>query len=93
METKLVRVPFDVEMAKQITEGKVEGRIVTRGGRSARIICFDRKSDGDLHIVALVNIGEEEIETYMLNGMWMKEGADSLDLMLEIPEYLTFKDG
>ena len=34
METKYVRVPFDIEMAKKITNGKVEGRVVTRDGRS-----------------------------------------------------------
>ena len=45
METKYVRVPFDVEMAKKITNGEVEGRVVTRDGRSVRILCFDRKGN------------------------------------------------
>lgn len=41
METKYVKVPFEVELAKKITNGEVEGRIVTRGGRSARVVCYD----------------------------------------------------
>lgn len=93
METKYVKVPFEVELAKKITNGEVEGRIVTRGGRSARVICFDSKSI-DLPIVALIEKEPvlEEFETYTLNGMW-NGSIDDLDLMLEIPEYMTFKDG
>lgn len=93
METKMIRVPFDVEIAKKITNCEEKGRVVTRDGRSARIICFDRKSI-DLPIVALIENepGLEEFETYTLNGMW-SDGIDDLDLMLEIPEYMTFKDG
>jgi hypothetical protein len=41
MEHKLVKVPFDVELAKKITNKECEGKIVTRSGRSARIVCFD----------------------------------------------------
>ena len=40
---KLVRVPFDVEMAKKISDNDIEGRIETRDGRSVRIICWDAK--------------------------------------------------
>lgn len=45
METKYVRVPFEVELAKKITEKLVDGRIVTRDGRSVRVVCWDRKCD------------------------------------------------
>lgn len=38
MMAKLVRVPFDVEMAREIMDGDVEGKIVTRNGKVARII-------------------------------------------------------
>lgn len=93
METKYVKVPFEVELAKKITNGEVKGRIITRDGRIARVICFDRKSI-NLPIVALMENepGLEEFETYTLNGMW-SDGNDDLDLMLQIPEYMTFKDG
>lgn len=94
MEQKLVRVPFNIEMAKKITNKEIEGRIVTRDGRSARIICWDRKGL-DLPIVALVDNekGEEGYESFTACGKWSDEGTDALDLLLEIPEYLTFKDG
>ena len=44
MEQKLVRAPFNIDMAKKITEKSVKGRIVTRDGRNARIACWNYKS-------------------------------------------------
>ena len=37
------KILFNVELAKKITNKIVEGHIVTRDGRSVRIICFDRR--------------------------------------------------
>lgn len=45
MEQKLVKVPFEVELAKKITNGGVEGRIVTDNGSEVRIVCFDMLDD------------------------------------------------
>lgn len=93
MEQKLVRVPFDLEMAKKITEKSVEGKIVTRNGRSARIICFDAHCDDN--IVALIE-GEKGVEypkSYVSDGMIFLTCESEYDLMLEIPEYMTLKDG
>lgn len=42
METKII--PFDAKMAKDIQDGKIEGRIVTKNGGEARILAFDSKS-------------------------------------------------
>lgn len=93
METKYVRVPFNLELAKEITNGTKEGRIVTRGGDGVRILCFDRKTDM-YPIISLVDVkNQESIEFHDLNGRWGDEEDDDLDLMLEIPEYMTFKDG
>lgn len=36
METEMIKVPFDVELAKKITNGECEGRIVTRDGRNVQ---------------------------------------------------------
>ena len=94
METKYVRVPFEVELAKKITNGECDGRIVTRDGRNARIVCWDRKSSSVYNIVALLY--ETEIElifTYAVNGCEVVDRESDNDLMLEIPEYMTFKDG
>lgn len=93
MENKMVRVPFDVEMANKITNGEVNGNIVTRNGRNARVICFDAHSDDN--IVALIEDekGVEYPKSYVSDGMTLLTGECDCDLMLEIPEYMTFKDG
>lgn len=97
METKMIKVPFDVEMAKNITDGEIPGKIVTRDGRRARIACWNYKSlSGEYPLLALIENGIfEDQELYTLKGKeksFIEEACDS-DLMLEIPEYLTFKDG
>lgn len=95
METKYVKVPFEVELAKKITNGEVEGKIVTREERSARVICWDRKNR-KLFIIALIpdKDGNEKIMSFTKDGAyWDNGGTDDRDLMLEIPEYMTFKDG
>lgn len=93
MENKMVRVPFAVEIAKKITNGEVNGNIVTRNGRNARVICFDAHSDDN--IVALIEDekGVEYPKSYVSDGMTLLTGECDCDLMLEIPEYMTFKDG
>ena len=69
MENKMVRVPFAVEIAKKITNGEVNGNIVTRDGRNARVICWDKKSDSIYNIVALLDEKiMERILTYTING-------------------------
>ena len=94
MEQKLVKVPFEVELAKKIANGEVDGRIVTRDGRNARIICWDRKPSSVYNIVALLYENEIElIFTYAVNGFEVVDVESDNDLMLEIPEYMTFKDG
>lgn len=94
MEQKLVRVPFEVELAKEITNGTKEGRIVTRNGRSARVLCFDRKGT-QFPIVALIEMesGIEDYFSFCINGDYEIIDNNSKDLMLEIPKYMTFKDG
>lgn len=57
-QIRFKKVPFDIELAKKITNGKVKGRIVTRNGRQVRIICFDRK-EKEWQIVALVQIADK----------------------------------
>lgn len=94
METKYVTVPFDLNLAKLITEKTAKGNIITRVGQEVRILCFDRHTIG-VPILALVNEDgyEEEIHSYSLDGRYSVEYTDDLDLMLEIPEYYTFKKG
>lgn len=30
----MIKIPFDIELAKKITNGEVEGKVVTRDGQS-----------------------------------------------------------
>lgn len=61
MESKLITVPFDLAKAKAIQNGELEGKIVTRDGRNARIICWDRNNE-TYPIVVLVPDEEDRIE-------------------------------
>lgn len=83
--TTYKRVPFDLKLAKKITNHEIKGRIVTRNGRQARIICFDLKNPV-WGIIALVlnNINSEDVLQYQNNGCF---GGHELDLLLEVPTY------
>ena len=94
METKYITIPFDLERAKRISSGEEEGKIVTRDGRSARIVCWDRKSDNKYNIVALLDMNTmEQIFTYTKDGSLVAEGKRDNDLLLSVPERTTFMDG
>lgn len=96
MEQKLIRVPFEIELAKRIHNGECEGKIVTQQGENVRILCWDRK-DKEYPIVGLVDDGtEEDFRSYTNEGVWNSDRVYTLsrfNLILEIPEYMTFKDG
>jgi len=53
MEKTYKRVPFDIELAKKIQAGEIEGRVRIGKYNDVRIICLDRKGKVD-PIVALV---------------------------------------
>lgn len=92
MELKLVKVPFEVELAKKITNGGVEGRIVTDNGNVVRIVCFDMLDDKGRIIGLRKDDNYKEIAlTFNDSGYCVQN--PSRKLMLEIPEYMTFKDG
>lgn len=80
---EVVHQPFSVELAKL---GKP---VTTRGGKKARIICFDRENSLGYHIVAL--IGEEEtVGLYNDYGVRIgnKCGEESEnDLVMEVVTY------
>lgn len=95
MEEKinLVTVPFDMEMAKRITEGKIPGEIQIVSPywtKSCRILCFDMK--GPSSIIALwtrESDGFEVVEYFHSNG----KNHIEKKLQLRIPELLTYKEG
>lgn len=49
---------FVQDLAKEIQAGKAIGRIVTRDGKPARIVCWDAK--GDYPLIGLIDLGYAE---------------------------------
>lgn len=89
MEHKMVIIPFDLETAKRIREGKISGRIVTEKGRDrAEIVYEDNLSNCPLLVV---------IHSISVSADWFSVTGKALSsenrLLLEVPEYITFKDG
>lgn len=89
-EAKSIIVPFDLELAKKITNGEVEGRIVRKDGVNVRIVCWNYKSlSGEYPLMALVENGIfEESELYTSEGKyksWENGGTeDKYDLSIEL---------
>ena len=92
METKMITIPFDVELAKEIQAGTKPGKITSRGGRDARIVCWDRKAYTNYHIVALLDTPKFELVTsHTETGE--SDSYKEYNLMLQVPEWMQFKEG
>ena len=90
-QIRFKKVPFNLELAKKITNKEVKGRIVTEKNLSARIICFDMKWYGSKKIAALVDDNGCELGVrYDLDGTCCLEDNDEFNLHIEIPTY--YKD-
>lgn len=88
MEQKMVTIPFDLETAKRIREGKIPGQIVTEKGQNkAEIVYEDNSSSCPLLVV---------IHSISVSADWFSATGKALSsenrLLLEVPEYTTFKD-
>lgn len=71
-----------------LEEAKAGKPVITRDGREARIVCFDRLSAGDRPIVALVSDRRgtpvlEACYTYFSDGKAARGGASELDLFMK----------
>lgn len=93
-QTRFKKIPFNLELAKKITNKEFKGRIVTRDGRQARIICFDRKETDDIfdppkNIIALVENkdGSEGVFAFRNTGMIILTEETDHDLQIEVPTY------
>lgn len=93
METKYITIPFDLERAKRITNGKEDGKIVTRDGRSVRIVCWDVKNEDSILALIKSKVGTETIGSYQSTGQYYAEEQHDNDLMLSVPEWTNFKNG
>lgn len=92
--TTFKKIPFDIELAKKITNKEAKGRIVTQEGKKVRIICWDKKPvDEKAHeypIVALIqnDYNGEMSQTFTAEGAACYTNYKSrYDLIIEIPTY------
>lgn len=91
-----MKVPFDLEMAKKITSGEMEGNIVTRKGYLSKILMFDMANiDYPICATVLIPGVSEDCYHFAANGAHFKKfnPVSDFDLMLEIPEVNTFTPG
>lgn len=89
MEYKMVTIPFDLETAEKINIGERVGQIVTEKGRNrAEIVYEDNSSICPLLVV---------IHSIYVSADWFSATGKAMSsenrLLLEVPEYTTFKDG
>ena len=87
-QTRFKKVPFDIELAKKITNKEVKGRIVTKDGLQARIVCFDFKYFGRINsLVVLVDCGDQEIALAYNDKGKEKDNRDRYYLHIEVYTY------
>lgn len=88
-QTRFKKVPFDLELAKKITDNEVKGRIVTEDKLPVRIVCFDLKYGGSKILAVLVDCGDYEIGIRCdLDGTCRDDRKeDKFNLHLEVPTY------
>lgn len=91
-QTIFKKIPFNLELAKKITNKELKGRIANGDGYEARIICWDKKC-GCLKypIIALVDSYDgENIYTFTEGGIESIGFETFKDLHIEVPTY--YKD-
>lgn len=87
--TKYKKIPFNLELAKKITQNEAKGRIMTEDNLPARIVCFDLKHGGSKILAVLVDCGAYEIGIRCdLDGICRDtREEDKFNLHLEVPTY------
>lgn len=90
-QTRFKKIPFDLELAKKITNKEAKGRIVTEDGHEVRIICYDyRHFGGKNRLVALIDLGDNEIALSYNNEGKEIDNREKFAIHLEVPTY--YKD-
>ena len=94
-KTTFKTVPFNIELAKKITNNEMKGKIMTKNGRDVRIICFDRNHDNPILalIPATEDVNIEMCYSYNINGE--TPDSDCATLVLQVPftyiDYSNYK--
>lgn len=92
---KTVTIPFDLELARKIQNGEVEGEIVDKRGINYEIVKWDASGS---HSLICTNFNKQRnittACTYTFEGKYVGKNKESdFDLQLVVPEYLTWKEG
>lgn len=85
MNESFKKIPFNVKLAKNIQDGIINGRIVTRDERTVRIICWDAKRDDNIIALVKENNDTETLMSYPSDGVIFVNGTSPIDLFLKIP--------
>lgn len=91
---KTVTIPFDLEMAKKIQSGEVEGKIVDKRKIEYEIVKWD--ATGDYPLIGV--FFDEQLNTsyahsFTTQGMHNVKKDSDWSLQLVVPEYLSWKEG
>ena len=93
MKTNYKNIPFNIELAKKITSGKMKGEIIARSGKKVRILAFDIHNT-TYPIAAVIkanNASDQEVVSIFTNeGKYEKILNTPNDLFIRIPTY--YKD-
>lgn len=91
MEQKIITIPFDLETAKKIRKGERLGQIVAEKGRNrAEIVYEDDFCNAYPLLVVIHSISVVMTDWFSVTG---ESFSSENRLLLEVPEYTTFKDG
>lgn len=86
MEIKLKRVPFNIELAKKITEGKINGAKIIDGlNRSVRILNFNIKGDFPIAAVITLEDASEGVYSFTKEGTFFVYPRGEKDLQILVP--------
>lgn len=85
------RIPFDLELAKAITKGEKEGRVVTRCNQVIEIKHIIEDVTCDCPIICLIG---NRVITYTKKGNYQNTATQNInDIFLEVPDEQDFKEG
>ena len=89
MEKTYKRVPFDIELAKKIQSGEVEGRIVDDSGHIIQLLRFDINNIYNILALSKAPHGAEYPLLFNNKGEGVWEGygkTEKTKLFIELPE-------
>lgn len=94
---KVVRIPFNLELAKKIMNGEIEGRIIRNDGANVRIVSWNCTSMSEKYpLECFVENGiSEQSELYTNDGKYKswedKDIRNREDLSIEITSFVKIQ--